>query len=59
MVERATFWIDQASLAKVVHVLKLISVKAPGNVDSLAPKTGYKTGEGWANDKHFKKIYNE
>jgi len=37
VVERATFWIDQASLAKVVHVLKLISVKAPGNVDSFAP----------------------
>lgn len=37
VVEGASFGVDQTPLAKVIHILELISVKAPGNVDSFTP----------------------
>jgi len=37
VVERAPLGVDQATLAKVVHVLELVAVEASGNIDPFAP----------------------
>ena len=37
MVEGSSLGVNQATFAKVIHVLKLVAVKASGNVNSLAP----------------------
>ena len=35
MVERSPLRVDQATFAKVVHVLQLVTVEATGDVDAL------------------------
>lgn len=37
VVERSSLRVDQTTFAKVVHVLKLVAIKASGNVDPLTP----------------------
>ena len=37
VVEGSPLGVDQATLAKVIHVLELVAVEASGNVNSLAP----------------------
>ena len=34
VMERASLGVDQATLAKVVHVLQLVTVEASGDVDT-------------------------
>jgi len=41
VVERAPLGVDQTTLAKVIHVLELVAVKASGNIDPFAPDDDY------------------
>jgi len=36
VVERSSLWVDQATLAEIIHVLQLVAVKATGDVDTFA-----------------------